>query len=178
MIHLKIKINYDLFDKINEANTGMSLKRITKKNLFAISITLPLMVATSPDLKTVLAITTKLTAMNYLFYGISEMLFSSFIKDKSKDELKKLAIALKNIDVNTDYEMLLNASKYKTEYEIKKDEQQPPKLEQKKYIMVPVYDNGEEKEVSLVQEHIIGTDEYHLSYGSPKKVLKLAPITA
>ena len=175
---MKIKINYDLFDKINEANTGMSLKKTTKKNLFAIGITLPLMVAVSPDFKTVLEIIARLTALNYLCYGMVDILVSSITKDKSKDELKRLAIALRNIDVNTDYEMLLNSSKYKTEYEIKKEEEQLPRLEQKKYIMVPVYDNGEEKEVSLVQEHIIGTDEYHLSYGSPKKVLKLAPITA
>ena len=174
---MKIKINYDLFDKINEANTGMSLKKTTKKNLFAIGITLPLMVATIPDIRAILAIVARLAAMNYLFYGMTDMLLSSLVKDKSKDELKRLAIELRNIDVNTDYEMLLNSSKYKTEYEIKKEEEQPPKLEQKKYIMVPVYDNGEEKEVSLVQEHIIGTDEYHLSYGSPKKVLKLVPKT-
>ena len=111
-MYLKIKINYDLFDKINEANTGISLKKNTKKNLFGIGITLPLMVAVSPDFKTVIEIIARLTALNYLCYGMVDILVSSITKDKSKDELKRLAIALRNIDVNTDYEMLLNSSKY------------------------------------------------------------------
>lgn len=40
--------------------------------------------------------------------------------------------------------------------------------------MVPTYDKGEKKEVSLVQEHVIGSKEYTISHGTPRKVLKLA----
>lgn len=80
---------------------------------------------------------------------------------------------LKDIDVNTTGDLLLDSYKYKTEYEIKRNEKNLPILEQRKYIMVPTKDtNGE---VSLLQEHIIGTGDYSLSYGSPKKVLKLVP---
>lgn len=42
--------------------------------------------------------------------------------------------------------------------------------------MVPVIENGEEKEVSIVQEHAIGSKTYSLSIGEPtkQKVFKLA----
>ena len=44
-----------------------------------------------------------------------------------------------------------------------------------KYILVPTYDfNNNIKNTSILQEHIVGTDKYVLSIGSPKKELKLA----
>ena len=46
---------------------------------------------------------------------------------------------------------------------------------EEKYILVPTNDfNNNIKNVSIKQEHIIGSTDYVLSIGSPKKELKLA----
>ena len=81
---------------------------------------------------------------------------------------------LNYLDINTRYELLQEAYLYKTSYKINKNLKNMPILIQNKYLMLPV--NTKEEEISLVQEHIVGTNNYYLSYGSPdkKKVLKLA----
>ena len=82
--------------------------------------------------------------------------------------------ALKDINISTSYELLLDSENYKTEYKLKFDEAKIPYIKQDKYINIPVYNDGDIKEVSLVQEHVIGSKSYSLSYGSPSKVLKPA----
>ena len=69
------------------------------------------------------------------------------------------------------YNLLCEAYLYDTEYSLN-TEGKVPAIEQKKYIMVPVWEYGEEKEVSIVQEHILGTKEYTISCGSPRKSFK------
>lgn len=100
---------------------------------------------------------------------------SKSTKNISRQELVILSNLLNNINVNTDSELILESYKYKTEYDFNKDSESKD-LIQKKYIMVPVIQNGEEKEISILQEHVIGTKEYSLSCGEPtkQKVFKLA----
>ena len=46
-------------------------------------------------------------------------------------------------------------------------------LLEKKYIMVPCSDDEVSNEVSLVQEHIVGSKKYTLSVGEVQKTYKL-----
>ena len=72
--------------------------------------------------------------------------------------------------------MLQQSYEYETNYSFLLDDNNIPRLKQEKYINVPVVDRDGEKEVSLVQEHIIGTREYELSCGSPTKSKVLKPL--
>lgn len=90
----------------------------------------------------------------------------------SVQQLKVLVSSLRKINVNTDYDLLLKSYNYETKYKIEFNESFIPRLKQEKFIMVPVHELGEEKEVSLVQEHIVGSMSYSLSYGSPQKALR------
>lgn len=45
----------------------------------------------------------------------------------------------------------------------------PPKLEQKKYIMIPVHNNRNNNKCSFVQEHVVVTRQYTLSHDKPEK---------
>jgi len=175
---VKIEINYDLLYKINEAKTGFSLDKSAK-------YILPRMLAAS----TLFALLNLSQGNMYerfmrgimlylVLYGTSYSLSSLILKNTYKDiaieQLKLLSCKLKDIHISTNYELLQKSYQYKTNYKIKFNESFIPRLKQDKYIMVPTYVNGEEKETSLVQEHIIGSKSYSLSYGSPKKVLKPA----
>ena len=178
---MKININYDLLEKITLSKNGFSIKKTTKKCLAIAGIV------------EVTATFTIITALGYLpegflegsmlgltystlFNASGDILISNIVKQNSIADLKKLSIVLKCMNINTNHELLLNAYEYQTKYDLVTGNDKIPRLEQKKYIMVPVYDNGEEKEMSLLQEHIIGTKTYTLSCGEPDKVLKLRPI--
>ena len=70
---------------------------------------------------------------------------------------------------------MLSAYKYETKYNIKDSESIFPKIEEKKYIKIPIQDEyWGNRETPIVQEHIIGSDSYTLSIGQPEyKVYKL-----
>lgn len=176
---MKIKVNYDLIEKIRESKTGVSLKRSSKRLLLTTSL------VTALNVPAILMDENPMNELRYcltiaisvgLFYRIvyDGFLFKDLYKNKSLSELKNLAQLLRGNFINTDYELLQKAYQYETNYSFTLDGNKIPRLKQEKYIMVPVTDRDGEKEVSLVQEHLIGTSEYELSYGSPKKVLKPA----
>jgi len=175
---MKLKINYDLMTKVVEANNGFSLKRAAKKVMLYTYISSALgmidnIVLQKPIEEYVVEVISYV-AWHSVFTTLFGMGISKLVKIISLDDLRRLSAELKNLNVNTSQEQLLQSYKYKTEYKLNTDEGIIPKVEQKKYIMVPVYENGEEKEVSLLQEHTIGSNEYVLSIGTPKKVYKLA----
>lgn len=179
---MKIIINYDLLDKIREAKTGISLHRTTKAILITSSIvittsTIVLSFLISPEelTKEFIQIIANSLIMQTSFRISFDLLVSKLYKIISKEQLRQLSSQLKDIKVNTDKDLILESYKYKNEYKLLKSENDVD-LVQKKYIMVPVIENGEESEVSILQEHAIGSKIYSLSIGEPTKqnVFKLA----
>ena len=114
------------------------------------------------------------TGANAIVFPLIEK--QGFNKDNVLIELKELASLLRSHYINTDYELLQKVYEYETNYKFVLDENKIPRLKQDKYIMVPVVDRDGEKEVSLVQEHLIGSNDYELSYGSPTKSKVLKPV--
>ena len=176
VIYLKLVINYDLLSKIQQAKKGFVLnkavKRIGEASLISLTIQNSIFILFSLSKEQLLHF-----SLLQIFYQIALGIFGEFLlvkitKEYSIETLKRLSESLKKLDINTNYELLLNSYKYKMEYEFRKSSFK--KLNQKKYIIVPIYINGEEKEISLVQEHIIGSKEYYLSVGEPDKILKLS----
>jgi len=96
-------------------------------------------------------------------------IFGDIEKESVLEDLTKLSYQLKQINVNTSRDLLLDSKEYDRRYPKKF-----PYIVQEKYIMVPTYNNGEITETSILQEHVIGTDKYILSIGTPTKVYKLA----
>ena len=85
-------------------------------------------------------------------------------------KLKELAIMLGTINVNTNYDMLLESELYYKKSSIDYSNDNLPVLKSEKYIYVPSYGfDGSEKTTSILQEHIIGTKEYTLSVEEPDR---------
>lgn len=169
---MKIVINYDLLEKISEAKTGLSLIKTSKKVLLKATRTEIFYIILS--LIYSLPITIKNSIQAYCFYLalhlISETVDINKNKIKALEEIKRLALKLSDLNICTEHELLMGSYVYEKEYELVNEENSIlPKICQKKYIMVPVYDNGKTVETSLLQEHIIGSKSYILSHGEPSK---------
>ena len=169
---MKISVNYDLIDKAREAKTGFSLHRFGKVVGLSAAILFPVRIlggtigGESPEkiISSLCLCSTQIVGMT----GFNHLGFAPFNKERANEELNKLSTKLGDIFVNTDSDKLKESYQYKVKYELNTDTF-PPQLEQKKYIMVPVYNDWDNNERSLVQEHIVGSIHYALSYGEPEK---------
>lgn len=177
---MKIQINYDLMDKIRESKTGVSLVRSVRKAFLSsgivFGIDLPIILMNENKLKVLMNIMLICGWVSCFNIVVMDNLFGNKKLNKylSLEELKELARILRKYSVNTDYELLQDTCLYETNYSVILDESFIPRLKQMKYMKVLVVDRDGKREVSLVQEHLIGSKKYELSYGSPKKALKPA----
>lgn len=173
---MKLIINFDLIEKIKEAKTGFSLTKTAHSAIKTTALVSPLHLADNILLDTPLELSILeiliILSVETLLYSTTNLLLSKSCKKIANSELRLLSLMLKNININTNSKLLLNSYSYQTNYSISFDK--IPQLEQKKYIIIPVIENGEEKELSVLQEHIIGTSKYILSVGEPDKLFKLA----
>lgn len=173
---LKIETDYDLFDLISGAKTGMQHKRIVKKivgySIATSMINLPFeMMAEQPG-KEIMISTLYFFCCNSMGFPAAYYMLRDNTKKYSKEDLEKIVRQLSSFDVCVGYESLLKAYKYDKEYETIKSESAIPKILEKKYIMVPC-SNDVSDGVSLVQEHIVGSKKYTLSVGEVQKTYKL-----
>lgn len=177
---MKIEVNYDLIDRIREAKTGFNLQKNVYRPLgytaFIAALKLSSIIVVPKTMEELVIEVIGVFGLYTLLAAIPPAIFLPLSKKTAIESLKFLSSRLKDINVNTNHELLLKSYNYKTEYKVKFNDYLLPYVEQNKYISVPTLENGEEKETSLLQEHIIGSKKYALSYGSPKekKVLKLA----
>lgn len=174
---MKIRINYDLFEKIQESNTGLSLNK-SCKHVLKHTVISSIIFSIISILSNKKPIISDDTIIFFLVFHLMtkfpvDLILSKLTKKDSIKDLNFLVNMLNYLDINTSYELLQEAYLYKTSYKINKNLKNMPILIQNKYLMLPV---NTKEEISLVQEHIVGTNNYYLSYGSPdkKKVLKLA----
>lgn len=176
---MKIEINYDLIDRIAEAKKGFSLKRCAKRPIFLTSIatgSFSMVGAITGDSIYHTASWIISAASFYTFQSVlMAMLLRKEMKKCAEKDLRKLVAELRNSTVKTDEEAILDSYKYETQYKIKADDSFLPKIEEKKYIKVPIQDEyWGNKEMPIVQEHIVGSSDYTISIGTPEqKVYKL-----
>ena len=169
---MKIKTRFDLLEETAMAKRGFSLKRYGKEVVRATTLCTAVLtpfLATDgiTSLEVVGTILHSLRTYSIL-YGTTDVLLSGLEKVCAIEDLNLLANQLGNIYVDTNANMLMEAKGYKTEYKLN-CEKFPPKLEEHKYIMVPVNNDWGNNERSLHQEHIVGTRKYALSYGEPEE---------
>lgn len=175
---MKIVINYDLLEEIFKEKHGFSLIKSTKKivAVFAITccIVLPLTAINTDHIKFVNYLNNLplefLMAMGFLipFDAALDKMMKPVRELNIPPKLSTLPPKLKNLNINTNYNLLLESYKYKTEYEVKSEKGVFPHLVQKKYIIIPTLDKNK-KEVSILQEHVVGSHTYTLSKGKPRK---------
>ena len=176
---MKIKVNYDLLEKIDESKNGVKLSRalFDRKTIiylvFAIGTNYSLLSdsKTMKDfVKNVIFITVVwtlgLAGMKYLFKHFKQQYMES-----AKIELSNLVSQLSSIDVNTSLEKLQEAEVLETNYKFSFVDSKPI-LTQKKYINIPLT-NGYEQ--CILQEHNIGYSDYEISAQEPEKKVVLKP---
>ena len=171
-IYMKLLINYDFFDAIRNVNEPLTpLKIVRNEKKYAIITFLWLVDGYFDD--PIYAFRRLL-----LWYGIymSMDLFYQFScnEETSSDldmyayeastKLKKLPVMLGDINVKTNYEMLLKSELYQRKLKVESSNDKLLSLKEEKYIYVPSYGfDGQEKETSILQEHNVGSKTYMLS---------------
>ena len=158
---MRIIINYDLMDRISEAKQGYSIERCNKDaigltaivNLVAVACHMPVeyLTITLPA-----GVGLTWISKKYSSLALDEM-------DDALDDLDYLSSDLEEIHVHTNRDLLLESEVYKKEYKFKSGKYKMPYVLEKKYISVPTIKKN--KEVSLLQEHILGNKEYFISKG-------------
>ena len=181
--YMKIKVNYDLIDKIKQSQKSITLSKTASKNfkygiyMFSIYTILDLMLSENKDSNVLLAASIGASAF-YLLKTLVDEMMNKCLKEKQKQDalidLIFLTRKLKKINIDTSPELLIDSKIQSVEYKINLNEEKIPNLLQNKYILIPTYNDGEIKEKYVLQEHVIGSKEYTLSSGYPQKVLKLA----
>lgn len=169
---MKIKVNYDVIDKIDIMNKGYNLNQNFR--IIAVSVSAAILFDITKnkiDLKGMIA---------SLAYGLMMIpflnLFDKLIGDKkeyAKEQLTEFTGKLKNIHVYTNTDLLQEAELIKTDYKFVRQEDGLFALKEDKYIKVPVekyFDNQKQKIIH--QEHIVGKKDYDVSVGEPSSKKK------
>ena len=179
---MKLRINYDFFNAIKDVNEGFTPMKIVRNNKKGIAfISIPIWFSLDYALYRNLSTVFKIMLLQFFGYYMGTeyiiriALKKDIYKEKSEQRLKTLVSLLKDHNINTDYNLLLQSELDTRKYKIHLNEAKIPELIEHKYVLVPTYNfNGMVKDVSIDQEHIVGSNEYILSIGSPEKKLKLA----
>ncbi len=178
---MKIIVNYDLIKKIKDVKepfSGFKLirtkgPRILKLIPFYFLINLALFNSVEQAIYCSLGLNVPLgillEVMPYRIVG------EDFDKLRAEKDLRKLSVQLQDLNLKTNYELLLESYEYEKKYSIHLDENKIPYILESKYIVVPTYDyNGDIKESYIVQEHALGDKEYVLTLGRPNQEFKFS----
>lgn len=179
---MNIIINYDFFNAIrnvNEVFTGFKVIRNNKKKWIKYYLPTCGMIDYILLNRSPLGILPAMLLQANLAFGLEIIkCFANggdIYRMKSEDDLEKLVSDLERINIETSYDLIKKSECYDRIVNLKINENKLPELIESKYILIPSYDyNGEITDTSVVQEHVIGSEEYQIFKGSPKKVLKLA----
>ena len=169
----KIEINYDLMHTIKEAKEIKKCPKefsiITKPFVFMYPGAV-LFNSIKDQIPAQYAITAT-TIATLLSLGAEQLLLSLMMKkttmELAKVKLEYLVERLKNINIQTDVELLLDSKVYRREYKLKKDS--PIGVIRERFINVPSYNyKGNITTVSVKEEHMLATKDYILSLGEPE----------
>lgn len=181
MRFIKLLNDFDVINSVKNVNQPFTMFKLIRNNKDRwAKINIPIYTAVDFAIKREIPGTLELLVMQLGFVALFETLTYHMMGvdpyfNKSDRDLKMLVSKLNAINVETDYELLKRTTLDEKKYNIRINEKKLPELVESKYILVPSYNyNGEEKETSMIQEHVVGTHEYVLSVGSKQKVLKPA----
>ena len=166
---MKLIINYDLVNEIMKANTGFDFKRFASKMAISTGVIVPINFTThaiNPEAHSFISLLSSYMYSTFIF-GSSELALKSINIKLADLALKQLSSSLTKINIYTDAESIKKARLYKIQYKIIHEDK--PAIQQNRFMMLPTTGTFNADEVSLQEEHIIGSKEYVLSIGEPKK---------
>lgn len=102
--------------------------------------------------------------------GVAYKLNGDAYKEEAEKRLSALASILDRMNISTTNELIKESNCYHRAYNIKFNKKLIPQIIESKYILVPT--NNNMGDVSILQEHVVGSQEYVLSLGSSKKALQ------
>ena len=184
---IKLIINYDMIDKIHEAKDEYKLRLIYKGYINNPINSAPLTMLTGYCLYNIFNGIDVPINEAILIFELSELFIAlpTFIlsydklvkargmktlREKAMDEIKELSLKLNDQNIKTTSELLLKSNVYHKKYKLTNEG--IPGVIRERYISVPTYGfSGKEKEISILEEHRLGSKKYILTLGSPKKIL-------
>lgn len=177
---MKLVINYDLMEKIQQAKEEFGISVVLKKNLKKVSgwfgVYTTINLATGQPIDKAIANAAITASMVLLMFSTTDLvkyrILGDFDRRKAINDLARLSRQLGQVNISTSVDLLLESEESSREYKIEINDRKIPCILQEKYILVPTYSNDQIKETSILQEHIIGSKQYVLSIGSPTKVFK------
>lgn len=167
----KLRVNYDLINRIKVANTGFDSKQVINSRATNLALSFPFILPLyyiNPTLESFSLISSIYLVEQGLFTLVDvaiQKIKKEYNMQDANFDLMLLSCFLLELEVKTTEELLKEAQVIQTDYEICKDGKIPV-IKQKKYISVPLTNGYEE---SLLQEHIIGNKYYDITVEEPKK---------
>ena len=184
---MKIMINYDFVEALRNVNEPFGPMKVVRNNIYQhLKINYPLVLAFDTiycTLRNRLDILPVMLGVNVLItegipiasaYMANKVVGGDLYKKMSELKLAKLVSEFNNNYISTDYYLLLQSEYYDHIMEVNTSDNKMPVIVSKKYVLVPTYTYSKDVEdTSIEQEHVLGTNDYVLSVGTPKKTRKL-----
>jgi len=178
---MKIVNDYDLIEKINKSKGKIDLLKIILRSMAWVAPVCGLnhLFNLSIDFFKYIAVDPLKFLLIHYFITVTTAVLSKIYVDKSRkcvisfnNDLLKLLNKLRESGIKTDLELLNDSKEDLVEYKFINEDARL-RLRENKYILIPTNDGfGGVKDVSVLQEHNIGSKVYVLSLGSPKKCAK------
>lgn len=102
---------------------------------------------------------------------IHESIRNQTTEEEADDKLRELVSLLNSININISLDNLKDSSIYQTNYHLRKDGKVG--IIRDRYISIPMENNNNfnDKDISIKEEHVVGSREYILSMDAPKRQL-------
>lgn len=177
---MKLVINYDFFNEVLNANENITPFKVIRNNKSKwirchIPIAGIIHFSLNPPMKALLLLGFQFSLMTGIELVARNMLPYDPYKEEALQRLRKLSEDFNDLDIDTSCELLLKTEMEAHIYNLRLNEDKLPIIMENKYLLVPVYNNlGDVKKISVLQEHVVGSKQYVLSMGRPKKKLKFA----
>lgn len=180
---MNININYDLIEKIQEAKGKYNLKRNLKNGFkYTIPYTtgsiIGCIIAHLLDKNKGITDLIISNAIGYAFIvpipflasKISNITSPKSKKDYAYSKLNVLCGNLKYYNIKTNVPLLLNSILYNKKYKLELNKKSLPKLIEEKQIIIPTEDNNSNvKEIMILQQHNVASNQYVLSLNKKRK---------
>lgn len=102
---------------------------------------------------------------------IHESIRNQTTEEEADDKLRELVSLLNSININISLDNLKDSSIYQTNYHLRKNGKVG--IIRDRYISIPMENNNNfnDKDISIKEEHVVGSREYILSMDAPKRQL-------
>ena len=178
---MNLIINYDFFNAIKDVNEPLSpFKVMRNSKRFNTMVALPCFIIMNSfqyhgDLeKTFLTLPINFSVITLLETFHNMLLHKDEYKEIAMIRLKRLVQELNDLNIDTNYDLLLKSELYQKKYHLRLNDEKLTVILESKYILMPTYKfNGNINDTSVLQQHVVGSKTYVLSLGTYQKEQKL-----